>query len=105
MGRPTRGSSSEGADALRVDEVNSGNHSIGYGEMSRKSLSECLGLLVQGKKVARFLDIGSGAGRPTLHAACGFAHVFDKADGVEIGFSRFVLLFSFFFFVPRIFAA
>jgi hypothetical protein len=40
--------------------------------------------------VSQCVDVVAGAGRPTMHAALGFAHCIAKSDGIELGFHRFV---------------
>ena len=66
-------------------------HSLGYGEMSRVSLSKIFNVLFDSLTNIRFLDIGSGSGRPTLHAAFEFADILSISSGIEIGFHRFIV--------------
>ena len=62
---------SASASASNVD-CSSGSSSSGS---SSSSSSGAAGVRPRG---LRFIDIGSGAGRPTLHAALGFAHAFEQ---------------------------
>ena len=59
-----------------------------YGEMSGSSLKRLMGMLFENMQQIRFLDIGSGSGRPTLHAALDYGDIVASSAGIEIGVNR-----------------